>query len=523
VLTNASENEIFTPIALWLDALDLVLTRLAHQNCVFENIAAVSGAAMQHGTVFWSAHAEALMLCLDPHRPLSHQMSAAFTSETSPNWQDASTQDQCDAFDALLGGPVKLAETTGSSAHHRFSGPQIMRFRQRNPAKYLATHRISLVSSFLASILLGKIAPIDRADVGGMNLHHMATGQWDTRLLSLAAGGDAHAESLRCKLGLVAPDSRASLGSISPYFVRRYGFSSAAAIIPFTGDNPATILSLPLKPNEAIVSLGTSTTFLMSTPHYTPSPDVHFMRHPTTEGLYMFMLCYKNGALAREDVRDALGDQRWDRFNHAALATKPLGQSTPADHAKLALFFPRPEIVPAVPAGTWRALYDPATGSFKNDVREKPDCWTTPGDDVRAILESQFLSLRLRSSARVSAPAGSLLPPQPSRIYLVGGGSANGAMARVCGDVLGGAEGVFRLDIGGNACALGAAYKAAWGCERSQGEGFEAFVASRWQEDGFVSKVDQGYRKGVWEGYKVGVEGLAALENEVIGLAVAAN
>lgn len=27
----------------------------------------------------------------------------------------------------------------------------------------------------------------------------------------------------------------------------------------------------------------------MSTPHYKPNPSVHFMNHPTTAGLYMFM------------------------------------------------------------------------------------------------------------------------------------------------------------------------------------------------------------------------------------------
>ena len=42
--------------------------------------------------------------------------------------------------------------------------------------------------------------------------------------------------------------------------------------------------------------------------------------------------------------------------------------------------------------------------------------------------------------------------------YLVGGGSMSPAIVR--GDVLGGIEGMFRLDVGGNVCALGRAYKA---------------------------------------------------------------
>jgi sugar (pentulose or hexulose) kinase len=38
--------------------------------------------------------------------------------EWSPNWQDQSTQTECDAFDAELGDREKLAEVTGSGAHH---------------------------------------------------------------------------------------------------------------------------------------------------------------------------------------------------------------------------------------------------------------------------------------------------------------------------------------------------------------------------------------------------------------------
>lgn len=181
----------------------------------------------------------------------------------SPNWQDASTQKQCDLFDAELGDPETLAKVTGSKAHHRFSGPQILRYRTKYPSHYEETARISLVSSFLASVLLGKIAPIDISDVTGMNLYDIEKGDWDETLLALAAGGKA--DDLKKKLGEVSKDGGDSFGTISNYFVGRYGFSKECKIIPFTGDNPSTILALPLRADDAMVSLGTSTTFLMST------------------------------------------------------------------------------------------------------------------------------------------------------------------------------------------------------------------------------------------------------------------
>ena len=253
----------------------------------------------------------------------------------------------------------------------RFTGPQILRFQHRNPEAYAKTSRISLVSSFLASIFLGRIAPIDISDVCGMNLWDIQAGKWNQQLLLLASNGNA--TDLEHKLGQVPADGGASLGHVSKYFVDRYGFASDCKTIAFTGDNPSTILALPLRSNDAMVSLGTSTTFLMSTPIYKPDPAVHFFNHPTTPGLYMFMLCYKNGGLAREHVRDAINKERggssdaseadiWSDFNAVADQTSPLGQTLPDDpNMHLGLYFPRAEIVPNVRAGTWRFSYAPET------------------------------------------------------------------------------------------------------------------------------------------------------------------
>jgi len=404
-----------------------------------------------------------------------------------------------------------------------------MRFREKYPEAYSKTARISLVSSFLASVFLGKIAPMDIGDVCGANLWDIPSGKWHPELLALAAGGSQDVGKLESQLGPVAKDGGASLGHISSYFTSRYGFPPTCEIIPFTGDNPSTILALPLRASDAIVSLGTSTTFLMSTPHYKPDPSYHFMNHPTTPGLYMFMLCYKNGGLAREHVRDALNSNNnaptkdWSAFNDAALSTLPLSQRSASEPMRMGLFFPRPEIVPNVRAGTWRFLWDGA-GETLSATEAGSGAWPTPHTDARAILESQFLSLRLRSRGLVRPQqrvelAGALLPPQPRRVYLVGGGSLNEAIAEVCGDVLGGAEGVFRLDIGGNACALGAAYKAVWGVERPAGESFEDFIGARWDESSFVRKVGQGYKEGVWEKYGIALKGFEEMEKKVVELA----
>ncbi|MCJ1286652.1 hypothetical protein MMC26_005998 [Xylographa opegraphella] len=525
VITNEAEHEVYAPVALWLQALDTVLARLKDKGIDFGRVRGISGAGQQHGSVYWSEAGEHALQSLDSSKSLSAQLDHAFSHPFSPNWQDASTQTECDAFDVELGGQQQLADITGSKAHHRFTGPQILRFQHTYPEAFKRTSRISLVSSFLASIFLGQIAPMDISDVCGMNLWDIKAGAYHERLMTLASGS-SNPSRLKQMLGSVHHDSATAMGDICPYLVRRFGFDPTCKIASFTGDNPATILALPLRPNDAIVSLGTSTTFLMSTQHYAPDPSTHFFNHPTTPGLYMFMLCYKNGGLAREQIRDHINaivpnmdttqphnPKSWNTFDQIVLSSPALGQaSAESDPMKLGLFFPRPEIVPNLPAGEWRYTYTPSTRT----LNATSEGWKKPHHDARAIVESQLLSLRLRSRALVPADTGSGTPPQPRRVYLVGGGSQNSAIAKVAGEVLGGVEGVWKLDVGQNACALGAAYKAVWTVERRDGESFEDLIGGRWKEKEFTEKMAEGYQRGLWERYGVAVEGFERMEGEVL-------
>jgi xylulokinase len=118
VLTNEAEHEVFAPVALWLQALDWVLNTLKEQGLDFKRVKGISGAGQQHGSVYWSVDAETLLKGLDKGKKLEEQLGKAFSHPFSPNWQDASTQRECDEFDAYLGGPEELAEVTGSKAHH---------------------------------------------------------------------------------------------------------------------------------------------------------------------------------------------------------------------------------------------------------------------------------------------------------------------------------------------------------------------------------------------------------------------
>lgn len=268
-----------------------------------------------------------------------------------------------------------------------------------------------------------------------------------------------------------------------------------------------------------ILSLGTSTTLLMATPTYQPSVEYHLFNHPTTSGLYMFMLCYTNGALARERIAEEVNadaatnsDDKWANFNELAESTPVTGSKSAGQPAKIGIYFPLPENIPNVKAGTWRFNYNTQT----NELIETSAGWSIPRDDARAILESQALSMRLRSHPLLLPNATNGNKHQSRRVYVVGGASRNHSICEALGDVLGGYEGVYKLDIGGNACALGAAYYAAWALERKANEHFEDFVGDRWDEKGKIEKIGSGYKKGTWEQYEQLIEGFREAERRII-------
>ena len=118
VLTNEELHEVYAPVAMWLQAVDMVMERLKTDGLDFSRIKAISGAGQQHGSVYWSAAGEKALQSLDSSQTLEKQLDHAFSHPFSPNWQDASTQAECDLFDNELLSEEQLAFITGSKAHH---------------------------------------------------------------------------------------------------------------------------------------------------------------------------------------------------------------------------------------------------------------------------------------------------------------------------------------------------------------------------------------------------------------------
>lgn len=412
---------------MWLEALDLLFSRLAGQTDL-SRITGLAGSGQQHGTVYLDATFDDRLATLDPTGSLAAQLAPALTRQTSPIWMDTSTGSECEEITAALGGSGEVCARSGSVAIERFSGPQIRRFHKTEPAAYARTARIHLVSSFIASVLAGKSVPIDFGDGAGMNLLNISKLNWDTDLLA------ATAPDLVTRL-LPPAAAQAPQGRVAAYFTEKYGLPAKCAVSLFTGDNPASLVGMgATAPGNVVISLGTSDTFFAAMPAPRTDPDGfgHVFGNPA--GGFMSLICFRNGSLAREALRDRLGVD-WSAFDRDALA----GTDAAAGKNLMLPFF-GPEITPR---------HDFTGPVLKGSVEFESGA--EPALQIRALLEGQFLNMRLHSQ---------WMGVKTKLIRLTGGASRNDGIARMVADVF--QAPVERIDVS-NSAALGAALVAAAG------------------------------------------------------------
>jgi xylulokinase len=409
---------------LWAAALDGLFAIMQKDGVPLGEILAVSGSGQQHGSVYLNERAAARLGKLNPAKSLEENLRGVFSRVTSPIWMDSSTTKQCAEIRAKLGGIKATARATGSDTFERFTGPQIRKFWQTEPKAYEQTAHIALVSSFLASLLAGEIAPIDYGDGAGMNLMDIRKKVWHAEALQVTA------PHLAGKLPALAPAGEV-IGPVSGYFVKKYGLNAAALATTWTGDNPASVLGLGLvKPGMVAISLGTSDTFFgtMRKCQTDDHGEGHVFGSPA--GDYMTLICFKNGSLAREQVREMYGVADWQAFGELVATTKP------KKNGGILLPWFEAEIVPRVNR----------PGLHRFDLEE-----TDAAANCRAIFESQMLSMRRHSQ---------WMKVTPDCIYATGGASNDLALLQVMANVMNCP--VRRIEISKSA-ALGAALQAAHG------------------------------------------------------------
>ena len=429
VMRGADPREVWSSPLMWAEALDRMMAIVSREGGFdLAQLAAVSGSGQQHGSVYLSDAAPRIWASLDPKQPLARQLAGAFTRDESPVWMDESTRAQCDAIERSIGGTEALAQLTGSAAAERFTGPQIRKFYELHAEAYERTWRIHLVSSYLASLLTGLAGdtPVDPGDGAGMNLMDIRSREWAPAAL------DATAPELGARLPRIAPPW-AVVGPLAPYWQKRYGFPAAHAIA-WSGDNPCSVVGSGLVREGSIaISLGTSDTLFALTPEPRVSASgSHVFGSPT--GGYMSLICFKNGSLARERIRDEHGLD-WEGFSRAL-------RDTPAGNGG-ALMLPwfDPEITPRV--------NEPGVHRRNLDAQEA-------SRNVRAVVEGQMMAMANHAEPIVGG--------RVSRVLATGGASANRDVLQVMADVFGATVYQSPSD---NAACLGAALRAFHAHQRS--------------------------------------------------------
>jgi xylulokinase len=404
-------GEVFSDPLMWLEALDLLLSRLVENGADLSSITAVAGSGQQHATVYLNQHFATTLAKLDSAGCLKEQLTPCLSRPLSPIWMDSSTADECQEIAQAIGGNDELCQRTGSIAIKRFSGAQIRRFSKLSPDAWQNTATVHLNSSFFASILAGKSVSIDHGDGAGMNLLNLSTGDWDADALH------ATATNLADKLPPLAPSSTIA-GNIAPYFVEKYGFNPEAKAILWSGDNPCSLVGMgAASPGKMVISLGTSYTLFaaMDAPLTDPQGFGHVFGNPC--GKFMSLICFQNGTLAYQKVKEAQS-LSWDDFDVQAL-TPPTSTDTPP------LPFHEAEVTPL------------AAPSPQENT------------SIRSLLDGQFLSMRQHSD---------WMGTPPETIYVTGGGSQSKGICQTIANVFDAT--VQGLETNSSA-GLGAAMRAA--------------------------------------------------------------
>lgn len=399
---------------MWVDALELALNRLAATGIDMSAICGISGTGQQHGSVYLAEEFPEY----DSRHSLAEQIRPILSRSTSPIWMDRSTHAVCRELDEKFNDLLILR--TGSPAIERFTGPQIRKFYLEEPEAYKRTRRIHLVSSFMASVLCGKDAPIDYGDGAGMNLLDLHTLQWNREIAEFTA------PDLWEKLPAPVPGKHIA-GGLADYFAK-FGMKPGTPVAVWSGDNPGSLVGTGcFEPGVAGISLGTSDTLFAPMKTFRTDPDHcgHIFGNPA--GGFMSLICFSNGSLAREKIRE-LHHVDWEYFDKTAML-----ETVPGNNGKLMLPYFEAESTPTVLQPGVVRNYQTASAA----------------EEIRAILESQMLSMRLHTQ---------WIGEEIRTLRLTGGGSKSPALLQIAADVFGAEVEVLQVT---NSAGLGSAMRAA--------------------------------------------------------------
>ncbi len=397
---------------MWLEAVDLIMKRLASSPVRQNYIRSISVSGQQHGLV---ALAEDGNLA----RPRSKL------------WNDFSTEDECRLLTEAVGGPGAMIHEVGNTQRTGYTAAKIYHMVRHEPQVYQKTATLFLVHNYINWYLTGGIKVMEPGDTSGTALWNPQTGQWSQKVLQ------AIDPLLQDKLPPVLPSDR-SIGLVSSELAARFGLSSQCTIDAGSGDNMyGAVGTGNVQPGIVTVSLGTSGTAYtqMKTAFIDPQGEIAAFRDST--GHHLPLLCVSNLA----NGYNALLEQ--NSLDHAGF-NRLIRKTPEGNRGRVLLPWYSGERTPDLPLAS-PIYFGFALTDFRPEVL------------ARAVLEGHVLNL-YEGFRR--------MPVKPREVRLTGGLSQSESWCQCIADIFA-AEAV---PVEGEGAALGAALHAAWVWMREKGD-----------------------------------------------------
>ncbi len=258
-------------------------------------IVAISVAGQQHG-----------MVALDDSGSAVHPGKL---------WNDTESAVESDGLIAALGAQA-WARRVGSVPVPAFTITKLAWLRKHHPESYVRLSKLVLPHDELTRRLCGRFVT-DRGDVSGTGYWSPATEQYDYEVLQLV---DEHRDWASVLPVVLAPSEVA--GTLLPAVADELGLPHEVVVGPGTGDNMAAALGLGLRPDDVVMSLGTSGTVYAVSGQPVSDSTGSVAGFADATGHYLPLVCTLNATKVTDAFARLLG-LGYQAFDDLALATAP--------------------------------------------------------------------------------------------------------------------------------------------------------------------------------------------------------
>ena len=402
---------------MWIEAMNILLKKLADSDVNQREILSMSVSGQQHGLV-----------ALDQEGNLSRSRSKL--------WNDFSTQEECDILTEKVGGLDVMVKEVSNSQRTGYTAAKIFHMYRHERESYDKTDTFFLVHNYINYYLTGEkdggVRVMEPGDTSGSALYNIETGELSDTVINAIDPG------LKAKLPPIQLSTK-SIGKISKQLVEQYGLNPDCDIDAGTGDNMyGAVGTGNVKEGIVTISLGTSGTAFtfLKKPFVDLTGEIAGFCDST--GNYLPLLCVSNLANGYNDILKIYGISHHD-------FTELVKQSPVGNNGRIVVPWYVGERTPDVPFGT------PAYFGFGlNELNKKEFV-------CRGVLEGHLLNLY---------DGFQRMPVKASEIRLTGGISQSVAWREAIANMFN-AETVA---VEGEGAAMGAALHGMWVYKMEHGE-----------------------------------------------------